>query len=154
MKIKNFQSQVGVCAASTNLTGAKSCAEMESKMEKKNVWETYNEVQLQELEDYAREYMDFLNRGKTERECVDVIVNKIEGEGYRELQTLIKEKKTLKKGDKVYAVCMNKSIVMFQIGEKPMAEGMNILGAHIDSPRLDVKQNPIDRKSTRLNSSH
>ena len=143
MKIKNFQSQVGVCAASTNLTGAKSCAEMESKMEKKNVWETYNEVQLQELEDHAREYMDFLNRGKTERECVDVIVNKIEGEGYRELQTLIKEKKTLKKGDKVYAVCMNKSIAMFQIGEKPMAEGMNILGAHIDSPRLDVKQNPM-----------
>ena len=77
MKIKNFQSQVCVCAASTNLTGAKSCAEMESKMEKKNVWETYNEVQLQELEDHAREYMDFLNRGKTERECVDVIVKKI-----------------------------------------------------------------------------
>ncbi|MDE7014476.1 MAG: hypothetical protein K2P19_07355 [Kineothrix sp.] len=50
---------------------------MESKMEKKNVWETYNEVQLQELEDHAREYMDFLNRGKTERECVDVIVKKI-----------------------------------------------------------------------------
>ena len=112
-------------------------------MENKNVWETYSEAQLQELEDHAKEYMDFLDRGKTERECVDVIVNKIEEEGYQELQTLIKEKKTLKKGDKVYAVCMNKSIVMFQIGEKSMAEGMNILGAHIDSPRLDVKQNPM-----------
>ncbi len=112
-------------------------------MEKKNVWETYSEAQLAELEEHAREYMDFLDKGKTERECVDVIVNKIEEEGYRELQTLIKEKKTLKKGDKVYAVWMNKSIVMFQIGEKPMAEGMNILGAHIDSPRLDVKQNPM-----------
>lgn len=112
-------------------------------MEKKNVWETYNEKQLQELEDHAKEYMEFLDKGKTERECVDVIVNKIEEEGYRELQALIKENRPLKKGDKVYAVWMNKSIVMFRIGEKPMAEGMNILGAHIDSPRLDVKQNPM-----------
>lgn len=112
-------------------------------MEKKNVWETYDEKQLQELEDHAKEYMEFLDKGKTERECVDVIVNKIEEEGYQELQALIKENRALKKGDKVYAVCMNKSIVMFRIGEKPMAEGMNILGAHIDSPRLDVKQNPM-----------
>lgn len=112
-------------------------------MEKKNVWETYDEKQLQELENHAKEYMEFLDKGKTERECVDVIVNKIEEEGYQELQALIKENRALKKGDKVYAVCMNKSIVMFRIGEKPMAEGMNILGAHIDSPRLDVKQNPM-----------
>ena len=112
-------------------------------MEKKNVWETYDENQLQELEQHAKEYMDFLDNGKTERECIDLIVNKIEQEGYRELQVLIKENQPLKKGDKVYAVWMNKSIVMFQIGEKPMEEGMNILGAHIDSPRLDVKQNPM-----------
>lgn len=112
-------------------------------MEKKNVWETYDENQLQELEQHAKEYMDFLDNGKTERECIDLIVNKIEQEGYRELQVLIKENQPLKKGDKVYAVWMNKSIVMFQIGEKTMEEGMNILGAHIDSPRLDVKQNPM-----------
>lgn len=112
-------------------------------MEKKNVWETYDERQLQELERHAKEYMDFLDNGKTERECIDLIVNKIEQEGYRELQVLVKENQPLKKGDKVYAVWMNKSIVMFQIGEKPMEEGMNILGAHIDSPRLDVKQNPM-----------
>ncbi len=112
-------------------------------MEKKNVWETYDENQLQELEQHAKEYMDFLDNGKTERECIDLIVNKIEQEGYRELQVLIKENQPLKKGDKVYAVWMNKSIVMFQIGEKPMEDGMNILGAHIDSPRLDVKQNPM-----------
>ncbi len=112
-------------------------------MEKKNVWETYDESQLQELERHAKEYMDFLDNGKTERECIDLIVNKIEQEGYRELQMLVKENRPLKKGDKVYAVWMNKSIVMFQIGEKPMEEGMNILGAHIDSPRLDVKQNPM-----------
>ena len=112
-------------------------------MDRKNIWETYDAKQLEELEIHAKEYMEFLNEGKTERECIDVIVNRIEKEGYRELQTLIKENKTLKKGDKVYAVWMNKSIVMFQIGEKPMAEGMNILGAHIDSPRLDIKQNPM-----------
>ena len=79
----------------------------------------------------------------TERECIDTIVNTIEAEGYQELESLIREGKKLQKGDKVYSVCMNKSIAMFQIGEKPMAEGMNILGAHIDSPRIDVKQNPL-----------
>ena len=107
------------------------------------MWECYDEKQLEELEVHAKEYMDFLDNGKTERECVDFIVNRIEKEGYRELQALMKEKKALKKGDKVYAVWMNKSVVMFQMGEKPMCEGMNILGAHIDSPRLDVKQNPM-----------
>lgn len=112
-------------------------------MERKNVWATYDEKQLEELESHAQEYMEFLNEGKTERECIDVIVNKIEKEGYQELQALIKEKKSLKEGDRVYAVWMNKTIVMFQIGKKPMAMGMNILGAHIDSPRLDIKQNPL-----------
>ena len=70
-------------------------------------------------------------------------MNTIEAEGYQELESLIQEGKRLQKGDKVYSVCMNKSIAMFRIGEKPMTEGMNILGAHIDSPRIDVKQNPL-----------
>ncbi len=112
-------------------------------MEKKNTWETYGKEQLEELEVLAKEYMGFLDEGKTERECVDAVVNAIEKEGYRDLNELIKEKKTLGEGDRVYAVCMNKSIAMFRIGKKPMEEGMNILGAHIDSPRLDVKQNPL-----------
>lgn len=112
-------------------------------MEKKNTWETYSHKQLKEVETFAKEYMQFLDEGKTERECVDTIVNTIEKQGYQELSSVIKNKGKLKKGDKVYAVCMNKAIVMFRIGEKPMEEGMNILGAHIDSPRLDVKQNPL-----------
>ncbi len=112
-------------------------------MESKNVWAVYDEKQLKELENHAREYMEFLDEGKTERECINAIVNRIEKEGYKELQACIREKKALKEGDRVYAVCMNKSIVMFQLGKKPMAEGMNILGAHIDSPRLDIKQNPL-----------
>jgi len=112
-------------------------------MEKKNTWETYNKTQLKEVDVFAKEYMKFLDMGKTERECVDTIVNMIEKEGYRELQTVIKEGGKLNCGDKVYAVCMNKAIAMFRIGKKPMESGMNILGAHIDSPRLDVKQNPL-----------
>ncbi len=116
---------------------------MEIRMEKKNTWETYSNKQLKELEAFADEYRNFLDEGKTERECVDLIVNMAEKAGYSELQEVMKEGKTLKEGDKVYAVCMNKSVVMFRIGRRPMTEGMNILGAHIDSPRLDVKQNPL-----------
>lgn len=112
-------------------------------MEKKNTWETYKEEQLREVDAFADEYRSFLDAAKTERECVDYIVNAAEKEGYRELQEVMKKGEKLKKGDKVYAVCMNKSVAMFRIGERPMAEGMNILGAHIDSPRLDVKQNPL-----------
>jgi aspartyl aminopeptidase len=112
-------------------------------MENKNIWGTYSAGQLTELEEHAKEYMDFLDNGKTERECIDTIVNMIEKEGYQELQSLIKKNNVLKEGDKVYSVWMNKSIVMFQMGKKPMAEGMNILGAHLDSPRLDIKQNPV-----------
>lgn len=112
-------------------------------MDKKNTWETYSAEQLKELEVFSKEYMDFLDKGKTERECIDVIVDTIKAEGYVELSQAIAEGKKLVKGDKVYSVLMNKSIVMYKLGEKPMTEGMNILGAHIDSPRLDVKQNPL-----------
>ena len=112
-------------------------------MERKNAWETYDEKSLKKLEKINAEYREFLDNGKTERECVDTIVNMIEAEGYRELEALIKEGKTIEKGDKVYSVCMNKAVVMFHIGKEPLANGMNILGAHIDSPRLDVKQNPL-----------
>ncbi len=112
-------------------------------MEHKNVWEKYDKNQLEAVNELSDKYRYFLDNGKTERECIDQIVNRIEKEGYVELEGLIKENKTLKAGDKVYSVCMNKSIVMYQIGKRPMVEGLNILGAHIDSPRLDVKQNPL-----------
>lgn len=115
----------------------------ETEMERKVTWETYDAAQLKELEALNQEYRSFLDNGKTERECIDTIVNTIEAEGYRELESLIESGAKLQKGDKVYSVCMNKSIAMFQLGEKPLTEGMNILGAHIDSPRIDVKQNPL-----------
>ncbi len=112
-------------------------------MLKKCAWENYNETQTGELEQLAKEYRNFLDNGKTERECIDTIVNLIEAAGYEELESARKAGKALKKGDKVYSVWMNKSIAIFRIGEKPMEEGINILGAHIDSPRLDVKQYPM-----------
>ena len=112
-------------------------------MENQNVWLTYDENSLEQVSEFAAGYMDFLNRGKTERECIDYIVSEIEAAGYMELEKLITDGVKCKAGDKIYCVHMNKSIAMFQIGKKPMEEGMNILGAHIDSPRLDIKQNPL-----------
>ena len=112
-------------------------------MERINVWEKYDKKQLKAVNALSDAYRTFLDKGKTERECIDQIVNRIEKCGYMELEELIKGNKTLQAGDKVYSVCMNKSIVMYQIGKRPMVEGLNILGAHIDSPRLDVKQNPL-----------
>ena len=112
-------------------------------MEKKNTWETYDAKELKKLEKVCSDYRNFISEAKTERECVDRIVNTIEKSGYRELETVIAAGDKLKTGDKVYSVWMNKSICMFQIGKKPMADGINILGAHIDSPRMDVKQNPL-----------
>ncbi len=116
-------------------------------METKNVWSKYTAADLKKLESLSAEYIDFLNNGKTERECVDTIVNMIEDAGYIELQKAIKSGKKLKAGDRVYAVNMNKSVVMFHIGKKLFNDGINILGAHIDSPRLDVKQNPLYEES-------
>ncbi len=112
-------------------------------LEKKNVWKGCSEERLAAINTFAREYMDFLDAGKTERECVDTLVNEIEKKGYVELNTLIEKGEAPKPGDKVYAVNMNKCLCMYQIGKEPMKKGMNILGAHIDSPRIDVKQNPV-----------
>ena len=112
-------------------------------MSSKNVWADAKQKKVKAIDTFAKEYCDFLNNGKTERECTDYIVNSIEKEGYVELERLVKENKTLKAGDKVYAVNKNKSVIMFNIGKEPLENGMNILGAHIDSPRLDLKSNPL-----------
>ena len=112
-------------------------------MEAKNAWESYSAKQLKELDALSSEYIDFISSCKTERECVDRIVEEAEAAGYKELNTLIYNNTRIKKGDKIYSVWMNKSVVLFKIGSRPISEGMNILGAHIDSPRLDVKQNPM-----------
>ena len=112
-------------------------------MEKKNTWETYDKLTLAKVDSFCDSYREFLDKGKTERECIDEIVNTIEDAGYISMEQAVKNGKQLVEGDKVYQVWMNKSISMYRIGKEPLATGMNILGAHIDSPRLDVKQNPL-----------
>ena len=109
-------------------------------MERRNAWKTYTQEQLKELDQINDRYKVCLDEGKTERECIRLTVEEIEKQGYRNLNDI---KGSLKTGDKVYAVCMGKSIAMFRIGKEPLENGMNILGAHIDSPRIDVKQNPL-----------
>lgn len=89
--------------------------------------------------DLLKCYKDFLDNGKTERECVSQIVDQAQAYGYKNIEDC----ETLQAGDKVYVVKMNKSVALFEIGSESMEKGMNILGAHIDSPRLDAKQNPL-----------
>lgn len=110
---------------------------------KDNVWLTYDEKDVEELEKLSDEYKAFLSWCKTERECTAYFTKEAEKAGYRSLDTLISEGASLKAGDKVYAVGMGKTIALFQIGRKPVTDGMNILCAHIDSPRLDLKQVPL-----------
>lgn len=112
-------------------------------MERKNVWNSYDEAQLNALESLAKDYRAFLDVGKTERECVTEAVRLAEAAGYRDLDDVIAAGETLQAGDKVYAVNMKKTLVLFIVGRENMEKGMRILGAHIDSPRLDLKQNPL-----------
>ena len=112
-------------------------------MERKNAWLTYTENDLKELERTSTGYRAFLDAGKTERECVIELTRQAEAAGYVSLEKKLSSGETIKSGDKIYAVGMKKIMALFHIGQEPLEKGMNILGAHIDSPRLDVKQNPL-----------
>ena len=112
-------------------------------MERPNAWLTYSDADMQDLETVAKKYRHFLNVGKTERECITQIVKEAEEAGYVSLEEKVKNGEALKAGDKVYQVGMQKIIALYHIGEDDLAKGMNILCAHIDSPRLDIKQNPL-----------
>ncbi len=112
-------------------------------MERKNAWETYDEKQLSALEAVCRRYRAFLDAGKTERECAAETIRQAKAAGYRDLDAAIEAGETLKAGDKVYCNVMGKSVLLFIIGREKMEKGLNIIGAHIDSPRLDIKQNPL-----------
>mgnify|MGYP000470859159 FL=1 len=112
-------------------------------MERKNAWKTYNNSEKGQLQNLNSDYIDFLSECKTERECISETVKRAKKKGYISLEEAIANNKKLKQGDKVYAVCMNKTIALFNIGKEPLEKGMNILGAHVDSPRMDVKQNPL-----------
>ena len=114
-----------------------------AREEKASVWSSYTEADREALEKLAAGYRDFLSTCKTERESVVEAVRQAKAAGYRDLCDVLQAGEKLKAGDKVYAVNMKKSIVLFQIGEDPLEKGLAILGAHIDTCRLDVKQNPL-----------
>lgn len=112
-------------------------------MERENVWKSYDEAAIQELNRVNEGYKAFITTAKTERKCVRETIRLAEKAGYRNLEQVIEKGETLKTGDCVYAQIMGKAIALFKIGARPLTEGMNILGAHIDSPRIDIKQNPL-----------
>ena len=107
----------------------------------------YKENERKEMETLAKMYRDFLDKGKTERECTANICKIAEKNGYRNLEEILETGDTLKSGDKVYAVNMKKSVMLMKIGSEPLEKGMLLIGSHIDSPRLDLKQKPLYEKN-------
>ena len=108
-------------------------------MYNKNAWKKYTSEQMNELMAFNEEYKHYITVGKTERACVEESVRLAEAAGFKPLSSF----KSLKKGDKVYVTNKGKNVAVFVMGEKPVEAGLRVLGAHIDSPRLDVKQNPL-----------
>ena len=109
-------------------------------MDRENVWKSYTSEQQDQLNQVNEKYKACLDAGKTERECVKLAKEEAEKAGYVSLE---EAKAPLKAGDKIYAVGMDKSIALFQIGNQPLEAGMNILGAHIDSPRIDEAESVV-----------
>ena len=112
-------------------------------MERDVAWKKYDEADLEALEHLAAEYIDFISDNKTERECAASAVALAEEHGYLPLDQAVREGRALKAGDKVWAQAHGKALILAHLGQRPLEQGLNILGAHIDSPRLDLKQNPL-----------
>lgn len=112
-------------------------------MKKESAWKKYNEEDLEKLNNICNDYKSFLTVSKTEREATKEIIRRAEEKGYKNLEDYIKNNVEIRPGDKIYVNNKGKAVALFHIGEKPITEGMNILGAHIDSPRIDLKANPI-----------
>jgi len=112
-------------------------------MERPNAWKNYTDADLTALETLSAKYRAFLDAGKTERECVLETVAAAKAAGYIDLKNAVAAGKKLLPGDKVYVDVMGKAVLLFLLGKKPLETGINIVGAHIDSPRIDVKQNPF-----------
>lgn len=115
---------------------------MESK-KNKNAWLKYDEKDLMEVSEFSKKYKYFISNCKTERECTASLISEAEKNGYVDLNEILKENKKIKFGEKLYVNNMGKAIAMFVIGEEPLTSGMNIIGSHMDSPRSDLKQNPL-----------
>lgn len=112
-------------------------------MERKNAWKKYPKGKREAVFAFAEEYKKFISDCKTERECVTELIAQAEKAGFEDLEKVVAEGRTIKAGDKLYAKNMDKTLALFVIGRQPLDAGMNILGAHIDSPRLDLKQVPL-----------
>lgn len=112
-------------------------------MERDVAWKKYDAAELEALEGLAAGYIDFISDNKTERECAAAAVALAEARGYKSLDKAVRKGHALKPGDKVWALARGKALMLAHVGTRPLAEGVNILGAHIDSPRLDLKQNPL-----------
>ena len=119
-------------------------------MERPNAWKDYTAEQLDELHYLCEGYKAYISDNKTERECCAAAVSLAEEAGYVDLAAKIAAGEALKPGDKVYAVNRGKALMLVNMGTDPLERGVNILGAHIDSPRLDVKQNPLEEKNDLL----
>ncbi len=107
------------------------------------VWDKYTDEDLDDLFAFSEGYKDFISLCKTERECVTEFIRLAEEKGYRDVACYIEKGEPLKAGDKVYANNSGKTLALFVIGSKPMEQGLRIIGAHVDVPRLDLKQNPL-----------
>jgi len=118
---------------------------MEKKLTKKYEysWEKYNQEDLNNVFELSNRYKEFISKCKTERECVDEFVVKAEANGYKDINKIIENKEKIKPGDKIYSNNKGKTLALFIIGTENIEKGFNILGAHVDSPRLDLKQNPL-----------
>ena len=112
-------------------------------MKKENAWMKYTEENVVKLNEICEDYKSFLNVSKTEREATKEIIKRAEENGYKDLEEYIKENKRILPGDKIYVNNKGKAVALFNIGTQPLTEGMNILGAHIDSPRIDLKANAL-----------
>lgn len=115
-------------------------------MKFKNAWLTYSDQQAQAVQAFAEDYMNFISKAKTERRFVKEAIELAKGFGYTNVNEYVENGKALKAGDKIYFNMMNKSLILMQIGTEPLEKGMNILGAHIDSPRIDLKPVPVAEK--------
>ncbi len=112
-------------------------------MERENAWKKYDDAELAELETLAGDYIDFISKNKTERECAAASIEMAEAAGYASLEQAAREGRKVAAGDKLWAQTHGKAVILIHVGSEPMENGFNILGAHIDSPRLDLKQNPL-----------
>ena len=113
------------------------------KKEYENAWTKYEAADLKQVFSLSDRYREFMSVAKTERECVKVLADMAESKGFKNFDEVIKNGEKVKAGDTLYSINMDKTITLIKVGSEPLENGLRIIGAHIDSPRMDVKQNPL-----------